>query len=44
MASPGFVVGGKGNPESLNSASHGAGRTCVFSFDLPEDVLTILAA
>jgi len=26
MASPGFVVIGKGNPESLNSASHGAGR------------------
>ncbi len=26
MASPGFVVCGKGNPESLNSAAHGAGR------------------
>jgi tRNA-splicing ligase RtcB len=26
MASPGFVVAGKGNPASLNSASHGAGR------------------
>jgi tRNA-splicing ligase RtcB (3'-phosphate/5'-hydroxy nucleic acid ligase) len=26
MASPGYVVSGKGNPESLNSASHGAGR------------------
>ncbi len=26
MASPGFVVSGKGNPELLNSASHGAGR------------------
>ncbi len=26
MASPGFVVSGKGNPESLGSASHGAGR------------------
>ena len=26
MASPGFVVRGKGNAESLNSASHGAGR------------------
>jgi len=26
MASPGFVVCGQGNPESLNSASHGAGR------------------
>jgi tRNA-splicing ligase RtcB len=26
MASPGFVVSGRGNPESLNSASHGAGR------------------
>src|SRR5438477_9637783 len=26
MASPGFVVAGKGNAESLNSASHGAGR------------------
>jgi tRNA-splicing ligase RtcB len=26
MASPGFVVRGKGNPESLNSAAHGAGR------------------
>jgi tRNA-splicing ligase RtcB (3'-phosphate/5'-hydroxy nucleic acid ligase) len=26
MASPGFVVRGKGNPPSLNSAAHGAGR------------------
>ena len=26
MASPGFVVAGKGNPESLESAAHGAGR------------------
>ena len=26
MATPGYVVRGKGNPESLNSASHGAGR------------------
>jgi tRNA-splicing ligase RtcB len=26
MASPGYVVRGRGNPESLNSASHGAGR------------------
>jgi tRNA-splicing ligase RtcB len=26
MASPGFIVRGKGNPESLDSASHGAGR------------------
>lgn len=26
MVSPGFLVRGKGNPESLNSASHGAGR------------------
>jgi len=26
MASPGFIVRGKGNAESLNSASHGAGR------------------
>ncbi len=26
MVSPAFVVQGKGNPESLNSASHGAGR------------------
>ncbi len=26
MATPGFVVSGKGNAESLNSASHGAGR------------------
>lgn len=26
MASPGFVVRGKGNPDSLESASHGAGR------------------
>jgi tRNA-splicing ligase RtcB (3'-phosphate/5'-hydroxy nucleic acid ligase) len=26
MTSPGFVVKGKGNPTSLNSASHGAGR------------------
>jgi len=26
MASPGFVVRGKGRPESLHSASHGAGR------------------
>ena len=26
MAAPGFLVSGKGNPLSLNSASHGAGR------------------
>ena len=26
MATPGFVVSGKGNAESLNSPSHGAGR------------------
>ena len=26
MADPAFVVRGKGNPQSLNSASHGAGR------------------
>src|SRR6185436_11343942 len=26
MATPGFVVRGKGNAESLSSASHGAGR------------------
>ena len=26
MADPAFVVRGKGKPESLNSASHGAGR------------------
>ena len=26
MAAPGFVVRGKGEPESLNSAAHGAGR------------------
>ena len=26
MATPGFVVEGKGNADSLNSASHGAGR------------------
>ncbi|MBM3822626.1 MAG: RtcB family protein [Verrucomicrobia bacterium] len=26
MATPGFLVRGKGNPESLHSASHGAGR------------------
>jgi tRNA-splicing ligase RtcB len=26
MASPGYVVRGKGKPESLESASHGAGR------------------
>jgi len=26
MATPGFLVRGKGNSESLNSASHGAGR------------------
>jgi len=26
MATPGFVVSGKGNVDSLNSASHGAGR------------------
>jgi tRNA-splicing ligase RtcB len=26
MASPGFLVRGKGGAESLNSASHGAGR------------------
>ncbi len=27
MATPGFLVEGKGSNESLNSASHGAGRT-----------------
>ena len=26
MATPGFVVRGRGNADSLNSASHGAGR------------------
>ena len=26
MASPGFVIEGKGNPAALNSSSHGAGR------------------
>ena len=26
MATPAYIVRGKGNPESLNSASHGAGR------------------
>jgi hypothetical protein len=26
LAAPGYVVSGKGNPESLDSASHGAGR------------------
>ncbi len=26
MATPGFIVRGKGDPQSLNSASHGAGR------------------
>ena len=26
MATPGYVIRGKGKPESLNSASHGAGR------------------
>ena len=26
MATPGYIVRGKGNPKSLNSASHGAGR------------------
>ena len=26
MATPGYVVRGKGHPDSLNSASHGAGR------------------
>jgi tRNA-splicing ligase RtcB len=26
MTMPGFIVRGKGNPESINSASHGAGR------------------
>jgi tRNA-splicing ligase RtcB len=26
MTAKGFIVRGKGNPDSLNSASHGAGR------------------
>ena len=26
MADPAFIVRGRGNPDSLNSASHGAGR------------------
>ena len=28
MATPGFIVRGKGLAESINSASHGAGRLC----------------
>lgn len=28
MTDPGFIVKGKGNDASLNSASHGAGRKC----------------
>jgi len=38
MATPGFLVRGRGNPESLNSASHGAGR--VMSRTRAEQVLT----
>ena len=56
MASPGFVVRGKGNPESMNSAAHGAGRVmsrrqAVRSFNwkdangvLEENRVTLLSA
>ncbi len=46
MTHPGFIVRGKGNPESLNSASHGAGRSMsraqalrLFTWNDLEDVL-----
>ena len=56
MASPGFVVRGKGNAESLNSAAHGAGRVmsrtqAIKTFDwkdvnrrLKEKGITLLSA
>jgi tRNA-splicing ligase RtcB len=56
MASPGFVVRGKGSPESLHSASHGAGRVMsrrqagrTFTWDevnpqLRENQVTLLSA
>jgi tRNA-splicing ligase RtcB len=46
MASPAFVVRGKGNPNSLNSASHGAGRlmsrTKAFDTFTKQDVKKVL--
>ncbi len=56
MATPGFVVRGKGNPKSLHSASHGAGRVMsrkaakkAFTWNQVSDLLrqsgvTVLAA
>lgn len=38
MVSPAFIVSGKGNPESLQSASHGAGR--LFSRKKSKDTFT----
>ena len=38
MTAPGFIVRGKGDPASLNSASHGAGR--VLSRSKAKSVLT----
>jgi tRNA-splicing ligase RtcB len=47
MASPGFIVRGKGVAEAINSASHGAGRlmsrTQAINTISPQDVKTILA-
>lgn len=47
MTAPGFIVMGKGNPEALNSASHGAGRLfsrakCKANFT-PSQIKKILA-
>jgi tRNA-splicing ligase RtcB (3'-phosphate/5'-hydroxy nucleic acid ligase) len=48
MTAPGFIVMGKGNPESLNSASHGAGRlhsrTKCKSMFTPSEIKKVLAA
>lgn len=46
MTAPGFLIKGKGNPDSLNSASHGAGRRmsrtqAIKTFNM-KDVRTLL--
>jgi len=48
MTAPGFIVSGKGNSESLNSASHGAGRLfsrakCKATFT-PSEIKKVLVA
>ena len=40
MASPGYLVRGKGQPESLNSAAHGAGR-CMSRTQADENAILV---